>query len=160
RFLFYYLSAPHFRPEITRYEKGSAQPGLNLSDVERLTIKYPPLPQQCRISEILSTVDETIEQTEALIAKYQQIKAGLMQDLFTRGVTFHGKLRPTRFEAPQLYKESLLGWIPKEWEVGCLSEYLEPVNGIRPGPFGSSITKESYTSSGYRVYGQEQVIAG
>ena len=57
-----------------------------------------------------------IEQTETLIAKYQQIKAGLMHDLFTRGVTPDGKLRPTRAEAPQLYQESPLGWIPKEWE--------------------------------------------
>ena len=40
-----------------------------------------------------------------------------MHDLFTRGVTPDGKLRPTRAEAPQLYKESPLGWIPKEWEV-------------------------------------------
>ncbi len=77
----------------------------------------PQPPQQRRIAEILSTLDETIEQTEALIAKYQQIKAGLMHDLFTRGVTPDGKLRPTRAEAPQLYKESPLGWIPKEWEL-------------------------------------------
>ena len=73
--------------------------------------------QQRRIAEILSTVDEAIEQTEALIAKYQQIKAGLMHDLFTRGVTPDGHLRPTRTQAPHLYKESPLGWIPKEWEV-------------------------------------------
>ena len=31
---------------------------------------------------------------------------------------------------------------------------------IKAGPFGSSLKKESYTASGYRVYGQEQVIAG
>ncbi len=58
--------------------------------------------QQRRIAEILSTVDEAIEQTEALIAKYQQIKAGLMHDLFTRGVTPDGHLRPTRTQAPHL----------------------------------------------------------
>jgi type I restriction enzyme S subunit len=55
---------------------------------------------QRRIAEILSTLDETIEQTEALIAKYQQIKAGLMHDLFTRVVTPDGRLRPTRTQAP------------------------------------------------------------
>ena len=45
-----------------------------------------------------------------------------MHDLFTRGVTPDGKLRPTRAEAPQLYKESPLGWIPKEWEVTTSSD--------------------------------------
>ena len=45
-----------------------------------------------------------------------------MHDLFTRGVTPHGILRAAHAEAPQLYKESLLGWIPKEWEVGTTKE--------------------------------------
>jgi type I restriction enzyme S subunit len=73
-----------------------------------------------RIAEILSTLDEAIEQTEALIAKSQQIKAGLMHDLFTRGVTPDGQLRPSREATPQLYKESPLGWIPKEWDSPML----------------------------------------
>jgi type I restriction enzyme S subunit len=86
-----------------------------------------PFRRQQRIAEILSTIDEAIEQTEALIGKTQQIKAGLMHDLFTRGVTPDGQLRPPREEAPQLYKESPLGWIPKEWEVttlGTCSEFV------------------------------------
>jgi type I restriction enzyme S subunit len=87
-----------------------------------------------RITEILSTVDEAIEQTEALIAKYQQIKAGLMHDLFTCGVTPDGHLRPTHAQAPNLYRESPLGWIPKEWSFGFLSEFLcgGPKNGYSP----------------------------
>jgi type I restriction enzyme S subunit len=86
---------------------------------------HPRHSEQKRIAEILSTVDEAIEQTEALIAKYQQIKAGLMHDLFTRGVTPDGRLRPTRILAPHLYKESPLGWIPKEWEVKPLSAFTQ-----------------------------------
>lgn len=45
-----------------------------------------------------------------------------MHDLFTRGVTADGQLRPPREEAPQLYKESPLGWIPKEWELKACAE--------------------------------------
>jgi type I restriction enzyme S subunit len=78
--------------------------------------------EQRRIAKVLSTLDETIEQTEALIAKYQQIKAGLMQDMFIRGVTPDGRLRPTHANAPHLYKESPLGWIPKEWGEKSLGE--------------------------------------
>lgn len=133
KFLFHYLSSPCFRSEITRYEKGSAQPGLNLSDVARLKVNRPSLQQQRRIAEILSTVDEAIEQTEALIAKYQQIKAGLMHDLFTRGVTPDGHLRPTREQAPHLYKESSIGLIPKEWEVKPLGVLAEIVSGVTLG---------------------------
>lgn len=90
-----------------------------------LSISYPKSKnEQRRITEILSTLDEAITQTEALIAKHQQIKAGLMHDLFTRGVTPDGHLRPIREQTPDLYKESPLGWIPKEWEVGELRRWL------------------------------------
>ncbi|MBS1854934.1 MAG: hypothetical protein JST11_06185 [Acidobacteria bacterium] len=90
--------------------------------------------EQRKIAKILSTLDETIKQTEALIAKYQQIKSGMMQDLFTRGVTPDGRLRPTRVEAPHLYTESHVGWIPKEWVFATLSECLlgGPKNGYSP----------------------------
>ncbi|WP_437558479.1 restriction endonuclease subunit S [Acidithiobacillus sulfuriphilus] len=97
-----------------------------------LLISYPKSKnEQRRIAKILSTVDEAIEQTKALIAKHQQIKAGLMHDLFTRGVTPDGYLRPTREQAPNLYKESPLGWIPKEWEVTLLSAVMEFLDGKR-----------------------------
>ncbi len=93
---------------------------------------HSKLEVQQGIADILDT-RRSIEQTEALIAKYQQIKAGLMHDLFTRGVTPDGKLRPTRAEAPQLYKESPLGWIPKEWQIQQLGTLAEIVSGVTLG---------------------------
>lgn len=94
---------------------GSTFVEVNKRDTERFEVPLAPLEEQRRIAAILSTVDEAIAHTEALIAKTQQLKAGLMHDLFTRGVTPDGRLRPPRDEAPRLYKESPLGWIPKEW---------------------------------------------
>ena len=55
--------------------------------------KLPSSPEQNKIAEILSTVDQAIEQTEALIAKQQRIKIGLTQDLLTRGIDKDGSLR-------------------------------------------------------------------
>ena len=52
-----------------------------------------------------------------------------MHDLFTRGVDATGKLRPPQSEAPELYKQSELGWIPKEWEVVRLAEIAEVGRG-------------------------------
>ena len=98
-------------------------------------IEFPALLEQCRIAALRLALDEAIEQTEALIAKTQQIKAGLMHDLFTRGVTKNGELRPPRNEAAQLYKESPLGWIPKEWDFQCLSELTTRiVDGVHHTP--------------------------
>lgn len=79
-----------------------------------------PLPNQQIIAQILDTLDTTIRQTEAIIAKLQQIKQGLLHDLLTRGIDADGQLRPSVEQAPHLYKESPLGWIPREWEVVTL----------------------------------------
>jgi len=144
-FIFQFLSSPHFGSEIRRYEKGSAQPGLNLADVEKLRVRKPSLPHQRRIAEILTTLDEAIEQAEALIAKHQQIKAGLMHDLFTRGITPDGHLRPTRGQAPDLYKESPLGWIPKEWEVRPFHSVL--AGNLQNGYF----KKPELVGTGYKL---------
>lgn len=133
RLLYYCLLLPETQSAIARRITGSAQPGLNSQFVDAVRITIPPNPhEQQRIAEILSTVDEAIEQTEALIAKTQQIKAGLTQDLFTRGVTADGQLRPPREEAPQLYKESPLGWIPKEWDTVLLDGISTRGSGHTP----------------------------
>ncbi len=114
---------------LDRRSQGSTFLAISANDLQTIPLPEFDLPNQQRIAEILSTVDEAIEQTEALIAKTRQIKAGLMHDLFTRGVTPDGQLRPTREEAPQFYKESPLGWIPKEWDVkiaGDLAKSIVP----------------------------------
>ena len=64
--------------------------------------------EQAKIAEILSTVDQAIERTEALIAKQQRIKTGLIEDLLTRGVDEHGNLRS---EPTHKFKDSPVGRI-------------------------------------------------
>jgi len=99
---------------------------------QRYKVFAPRRKIQARIAHILQTIDRAIEKTEALIDKYQQIKTGLMHDLFTRGIGPDGQLRPPREQAPELYQESPIGWIPKEWEVKKLGECAEVFNGTTP----------------------------
>jgi type I restriction enzyme S subunit len=106
---------------------------LNKTSLRELQVSLPPLPEQRKIASILTTVDNLIEQTEALIEKYKSIKQGMMHDLFTRGVDQSGRLRPPYEDAPELYKESELGWIPKEWEAAVLGEEIgEITSGWSP----------------------------
>jgi len=115
------------------HSAGSTVLHLESKALPKFRFCAPRYGEQRVITEILSTLDETIEQTEALIAKYQQIKAGLMHDLFTRGVTPDGHLRPTHAEARDLYRESPLGWIPNEWELKALRQLATYQHG-RPFP--------------------------
>lgn len=96
---------------------GSTRYGLPNRALSTFQIPVPPLAVQKRIARVLQAIDTAIEKTEALIAKHQQIKAGLMHDLFTRGVLPNGQLRPPRSEAPELYQETEIGWIPRGWRV-------------------------------------------
>lgn len=101
---------------------------LGADRLASMRFPVPPPPVQRRISGILTTLDNLIEKTESLIAKYQAVKQGMMHDLFTRGVDAHGKLRPPQSEVPDLYKQSDLGWVPKEWEIGRLGDYLSSID--------------------------------
>jgi type I restriction enzyme S subunit len=101
--------------DIQSFIVGGTRSKLNQSALRAITISLPESkPEQTKIAEILSTVDRAIEQTEALIAKQQRLKTGLMQDLLTRGIDEHGKLRS---EQTHKFKDSPLGRIPVEWEV-------------------------------------------
>jgi len=86
--------------------------------------------EQTKIAEVLSTVDQAIEQTEALIAKQQRIKTGLMQDLLTKGIDEHGNLRS---EQTHQFKDSPLGRIPVEWEVARLGTVSQISSGLTLG---------------------------
>jgi type I restriction enzyme S subunit len=93
-----------------------------------IRVKLPKcVREQRKIARILQTIDRAIEKTEALIDKYQQIKAGLMHDLFTRGIGPDSQLRPPREQAPELYQETPIGWIPKEWHVRSLGELCSQI---------------------------------
>jgi type I restriction enzyme S subunit len=65
-------------------------------------------------------VDDAIEQTEALIRKYQRIKQGLMQDLLTRGVDENGELRPYD---PMNFRNTSIGMIPSNWRIGTINDF-------------------------------------
>lgn len=142
----YYLLPPIACGAVTDTAiKGST---LNKQTLARLKLRFPKdILQQRRIAEILSTVDEAIEQTEALIAKYRQIKAGLMHDLFTRGVTPDGHLRPA-IEG----QRTKFGWIPKGWRIGSLLDVADQLRQpILTGPFGADMGSDDFVSEGVPV---------
>ena len=119
RFLFYALKNI---PRQT-FVSGSAQPQVVIQDLENIELYYPESkPEQTRIAQILSTIDRAIAQTEALIAKCQRIKTGLMQDLLTRGIDEHGRIR-SKATHRFVVKNGIE--VPEEWEVVELENITE-----------------------------------
>ena len=130
--------------ELRRVAQGTTFEAINKKDLHSLVLNIPPNDDLPVVAQILDVLDAAIAQTEAIIAKLKAVKQGLLHDLLTRGIDVNGELRPPQSEAPQLYKQSALGWIPKEWEVGTVASMTEildsqrvPVNEVermkRPG---------------------------
>lgn len=122
------------RTEAERKSIGSTRIRINLGTLKTVGCLVPPLQQQREIAEILDTLDTTIRQTEAIIEKLKQVKQGLLHDLLTRGIDANGELRPPRSQAPHLYKDSTLGWIPREWDASAVATEFDVCSGITLGP--------------------------
>lgn len=131
-YLFQVMQWSVVRQKAETFMSGSAGQQRVLSDFfTRHKVYAPPLEAQRKVAQILQTIDQAIEHTSTLVEKYQQIKVGLMHDLFTRGIGADGKLRPSREQAPDLYQQTPIGWIPKEW---CLAPLHTIADVVDPQP--------------------------
>lgn len=109
------------------FMSGSALRRLVLRDIRSIKVPVPEPEHQRSIARVLDTLDTAIHETEAIIAKLKAVKQGLLHDLLTRGIDANGELRPPQVEAPHLYKESPLGWIPKDWEIESINRACSDV---------------------------------
>lgn len=92
-----------------RYSQGSTIQGMLTDDLKSLPLLSPPLSEQHRIANILSTVEEQIQQTDEIIENLKELKNGLIQDLFQQGT--QGEERAAKEIGPITYN------IPKSWEI-------------------------------------------
>lgn len=129
KFAYYFLQGEYSRKFMKNNSSGKTILHLNVKALPKFKVLLPPLPEQQRIAEILTTVDETIEHTEALIEKYRNIKKGLTADLLTRGIDKDGRIRS---EETHRFKDSPLGKIPEEWEVKKVDDILILKGGSTP----------------------------
>jgi type I restriction enzyme, S subunit len=125
-FLFQLLD--HHMDSLAAGSHGSTMKHIKRSELDKYIVKVPGRREQTLLARILSTLDSQIETTERLIAKQQRIRAGLMQDLFTRGVDEHGQLRPPHDQAPHAYHQTELGWLPLGWVVVQIRDLVVAAN--------------------------------
>jgi len=104
-FLSYQLNDDLRRITLRKLGQGSSVIHIYSSGLEQLPVQLPPFPEQKKIASILTSVDEVIEKTESQIAKLQDLKAAVMQDLLAKGIGH------TEF------KDSSVGRIPVGWSA-------------------------------------------
>ncbi|MCD6194578.1 MAG: restriction endonuclease subunit S [Candidatus Aminicenantes bacterium] len=108
--------------KLAKLNMATGTPGLNRGLVYKLKIPLPPLPEQQKIAEILSRVDEANEKVDDSIEKTERLKKGLMHELLTKGIGHKN------------FKETEIGRIPKEWQVLRLESLINEIrNGFASG---------------------------
>ena len=122
-------------------ERGASYPAVRDSDVTASWIPLPPLPEQKKIAEILSTVQRAIEEQERIIQTTTEMKKALMQKLFTEGLRNEPK------------KQTEIGPIPESWEVVPLERAAESFQ------YGTSV-KCGYDVQGKPVLRIPNVVGG
>ena len=109
----HYFSGYKFEQYVKSVQTATAVPHISPNDIKEFPVLLPPLPEQQKIAQILSTWDKAITTTEQLLFNSQQQKKALMQQLLTGkkrlldedGVRFSG-------ERPEYLLEKIekLGW--------------------------------------------------
>lgn len=124
-YVLYTLKSRDYRRYFESIVTGLAYPQLSLKQIRNTPVSLPPLPEQKKIAEVLSSVDEAIAATKAVIDQTKQVKKGLLQTLLTKGIG-HTK-----------FKQTELGEIPESWEVvdvGSLADVIDPQPDHRTPP--------------------------
>lgn len=143
-FLYQYLYAK--RGDFVQKSVGSTVKSLRLPIIQSIDVLLPSLPEQKKIAEILSTVDDEIQKTDEIITATEKLKIGLMQQLFTRGIG-HTK-----------FKESEIGEVPSDWWVVKIKD--SPVQLI-DGDRGINYPKlQDFSSGGYCLFLSNKNIKG
>lgn len=123
-YLAYWLETKRFYMESVASK--TTIPYMNKANCESIPVSYPPLPEQRKIAQILSTWDKAITTTERLLTNRQQQKKALMQRLLT------GKQRFAGFEG--------------EWEEVSLDKLCSKITD------GAHFSPQTVISDGFPIF--------
>lgn len=124
---------------------------LNQELIKNAILLELPFDEAEKIANFLdhetAKIDSLIDKQEQLIELLQEKRQAVISHAVTKGLNPNVPMKDSVVE--------WLGEVPEHWNV---SRFKFVCTNIIAGPFGSSITKDMYVPSGYKVYGQEQVI--
>ncbi|MGP5225325.1 restriction endonuclease subunit S [Psychrobacter aquimaris] len=143
----------HFINEVIDFNVQSSAIGqLSTLQISPYKVAIPPYQEQSLISDYLdhetAQIDTLIEKQQTLIQLLKEKRQAVISHAVTKGLNPDAPMKDSGVE--------WLGEVPEHWEV---QRFKFMCDQIISGPFGSSITKDMYVKYGYKVYGQEQVIA-
>lgn len=115
----------YFLDQMTNRMTGTSYPAVNKSDFKNVRLFAPPLPEQHRIADILSTVDKQIQQTDEIIASLNELEKGFER----RAISGEGLYSIDELREDSIGPKSIK--IPQHWEIKSINDLAEVKGGKR-----------------------------
>lgn len=123
KYLYYYLTQDNVISYLQTIAENTVAtyPSISPKDIENLLVDFPSLDNQEKIIHILSNYDDLIENNNRRIKILEEMAQKIYKEWFV-DFKFPGHETTT-------FKDSPLGKIPTDWEVGKLQDIVEFFNG-------------------------------
>ena len=123
---------------LEKYFTGATIPHIYFKDYKNEQFNLDPFDVQKQIVNILGKCEKIISDRKREIAKLDDLIKARFVEMFGDPIQN-----------------------PKGWDMPLIEDVVaNEKNALKAGPFGSALKKEYYVASGYKIYGQEQVISG
>lgn len=155
-FLSYYFNGPK-KWDIAKVAQGDTVVHLYPSQLARLAIALPKEPEQQKIAECLSSVDDLIAAQARKLDALKTHKKGLMQQLFPREGETQPRLRFPEFQNAGEWEVKVLGDVVKSFKTGKLDANAMVENGQYRF---YTCAKNYYQIDNYAFEGEALLVAG
>lgn len=81
-YLHFVITLDTFVAYVMSAAKGSKMPRGDKVHIMQMPLRLPSLPEQRKIADCLSSIDDVIAKAKAELAKWQELKKGLLQQMF------------------------------------------------------------------------------
>jgi len=133
-FLFQWVKSSEFISDMVKKATGASYPAVSDRIILESEIPLPPLPEQCRIAQILDKAEALRAKRRAALAKLDTLAQSIFLEMFGDPES-HG------------------------WQFSTIEHVADPAKGsIRTGPFGSQLLHSEFVESGVAVLGIDNAV--
>jgi len=115
----FFMQSDRFMERAVAVSEGSLSPTIKWKTLAAQKFPLPPKKRQREILKLLQALEDSLRATEDAIESAEQLKRSLMARLLTKGIG-HSK-----------FKQTEIGEIPVEWEVGHMGDIFENLDHMR-----------------------------
>ena len=130
-FLKYSLQSPIMQHRLFERASGTTVIGIKSSELKKVNINLPPLEEQKKIANVLSSLDDKIELNNEMNKTLEEMAESIFKRWFVDFEFPNEDGEPYKSSGGEMV-DSELGMIPKGWEVQCIGDIGNVITGKTP----------------------------